>query len=148
MKVFVKTFAVAALTALSSFAMATGRPVSKPKKVSINLSTADFALQHYVTVTTAGGSVGLEQLLTQDFSQNIQASNIKTYGRRVVIESLKKHQGEIMNCKTNIKIVERSSDYMIAKIVLKFNSFSMTDLVTLVYDNGIWQVSKSIHSYQ
>lgn len=148
MKAFVKTFTAAALIALSSFAMANERPVSKPEKVSINLSTADFALQHYVAVTTAGGSAGLEQLFAQDFSQKIQASNMQTYGRRAVIESLKKQQGEIMNCKTNIKIVEKSADYMIAKIVLKFDSFSMTDLVTLVYENSIWQVSKSIHSYQ
>lgn len=148
MKAFVKTFTAAALIALSSFAMATERPVSKPEKVSINLSTADFALQHYVGVTTAGGSVGLEQLFAPDFSQKIQASNMLTYGRRAVIESLKKQKGEIMNCKTNIKIVEKSADYMIAKVVLKFDSFSMTDLVTLVYENDIWQVSKSIHSYQ
>lgn len=148
MKAFVKTFTAVALIALSSFAMATEKPVSNLEKVSVNLSTADFALEHYVAVTTAGGSADLERLFAQDFSQNIQASNMQIYGRGAVIESLKKQQGEIMNCKTNIKIVEKSADYMIAKIVLKFSSFSMTDLVTLVYDNGIWQVSKSVHSYQ
>lgn len=148
MKVFVKSFTAAALIALSSFAIAIERPVLKPEKVSINLSTADFALQHYVAVTTAGGSAGLEQLFSQDFNQKIQASNLHTYGRRAVIESLRKQRGEIMNCKTNIRIVEKSADYMTAKIVLKFDSFSMTDLVTLVYENGIWQVSKSIHSYR
>jgi len=148
MKAFVKTFTAAALIALSSFAMAAEKPVSKPEKVSINLSTADFALQHYVAVTTTGESAGLEQLFSEDFSQKIQASNIQIYGRQALIKSLKKQQGEILNCKTNIRIVEKSADYMIAKIVLKFDSFSMTDLVTLVYENGIWQVSKSIHSYQ
>ncbi|WP_333864801.1 nuclear transport factor 2 family protein [Sphingobacterium sp.] len=148
MKVFVKTFTAAALIALSSCAIAIERPLSKPEKVSINLSTADFALQHYVAVTTAGGSAGLEQLFAQDFNQKIQASILQTYSRRAVIESLRKQRGEIMNCKTNIRIVEKSADYMIAKIVLKFDSFSMTDLVTLVYEDGMWQVSKSIHSYQ
>ncbi|MFE2862400.1 MULTISPECIES: nuclear transport factor 2 family protein [Sphingobacterium] len=149
MKAFVKTVTAAALICLSSVAMAAEKSASKPEKISINLSTADFALQHYVAVTTAGESVGLEQLFAEDFSQRIQASNIQTYyGRQALIKSLKKQQGEILNCKTHIKIVEKSTDYMIAKIVLKFDSFSMTDLVTLVYENGSWQVSKSVHSYQ
>lgn len=148
MKGFVKTFTVAALIALSSVAMAAEKPVSKSEIVPVNLSTAEFALQHYIAVTTAGASFGLEQLFAQDFSQKIHTSTIHTYGRRAVIECLNKQQGEILNCKTHIKIVEKSADYMIAKIVLKFDSFSMTDLVTLVYESGSWQVSKSFHSYQ
>lgn len=73
MKAFVKTVTAAALICLSSVAMAAEKPASKPEKISINLSTADFALQHYVAVTTAGESVGLEQLFAEDFSQRIQA---------------------------------------------------------------------------
>lgn len=148
MKTIVKKFTAAALIAFSSVVMAAEKPVSKPEKVSVNLSTADFALQHYVAVTTAGETVGLAQLFAEDFIQKIQAFKTQTYGRQTLIKSLKKQQGEILNCKTHIKIVEKSADYMIAKIVLKFDGFSMTDLVTLVYENGGWQVSKSVHSYQ
>ncbi|WON95147.1 MULTISPECIES: nuclear transport factor 2 family protein [unclassified Sphingobacterium] len=148
MKTIVKTFTAAALIALSSVVIAAEKPVSKPEKVSVNLSTADFTLQHYVAVTTAGETVGLAQLFAEDFIQKIQAFKTQTYGRQTLIKSLKKQQGEILNCKTHIKIVEKSADYMVAKIVLKFDGFSMTDLVTLVYENGGWQVSKSVHSYQ
>jgi 5-formyltetrahydrofolate cyclo-ligase len=148
MKTLVKTFTAAALIALSSVVIAAEKPVSKPEKISVNLSTADFALQHYVAVTTAGETVGLGQLFAEDFIQKIQAFKTQTYGRQTLIKSLKKQQGEILDCKTHIKIVEKSADYMIAKIVLKFDGFSMTDLVTLVYENGGWQVSKSVHSYQ
>lgn len=148
MKRLVKTLTAAALFAVSTCTIAAEGPGSKSEKVSINLSTADFALDHYVAVTTKGESAGVEQLFAEDFSQKIQASNVSTYGRNAVIKSLKKQKGEILNCKVNIKIVEKSADYMIAKIVLKFNNFSMTDLVTLVYENDSWKVSKSIHSYQ
>ncbi|RKE52704.1 nuclear transport factor 2 family protein [Sphingobacterium detergens] len=148
MKRLVKTLTAAVLFAVSTCTMAAEGPGSKSEKVSINLSTADFALEHYVAVTTMGESVGLEQLFAEDFSQKIQAANVSTYGRSTVIKSLKKQKGEILNCKVNIKIVEKSTDYMIAKIVLKFDNFSMTDLVTLVYENESWKVSKSIHSYQ
>lgn len=148
MKRLVKTLTAAVLFAVSTCTMAAEGPGSKSEKVSINLSTADFALEHYVAVTTKGESVGVEQLFAEDFSQKIQAANVSTYGRSTVIKSLKKQKGEILNCKVNIKIVEKSTDYMIAKIVLKFDNFSMTDLVTLVYENENWKVSKSIHSYQ
>ena len=148
MKALVKTFVAAALIAVSTFAMAAEGPGSKAEKVAVNLSTADFALDHYVAVTTKGESAGVEQLFAEDFSQKIQASNVSTYGRNAVIKSLKKQKGEILNCKVNIKIVEKSADYMIAKIALKFDNFNMNDLVTLVYENGSWKVSESIHSYQ
>ncbi|MDM1294436.1 nuclear transport factor 2 family protein [Sphingobacterium sp. N143] len=143
-----KIFFAAALIAVSTFAMAAEGPGPKSEKVSVNLSTADFALDRYVAVTTGGESAGVEQLFAQDFSQKIQAANVMTYGRNAVIKSLKKQKGEMLNCKTNIKIVEKSADYMIAKIVLKFDHFSLTDLVTLAYEHGSWKVFKSVHSYQ
>ncbi|NPE45304.1 hypothetical protein, partial [Sphingobacterium prati] len=60
MKTLVKTFAAAALIAVSTFAMAAETPVSKTEKANVNLSTADFALDHYVAVTTEGESAGVE----------------------------------------------------------------------------------------
>jgi len=148
MKRLVKTLTAVALLAVSTCVMAAVGPGSKSEKVAVNLSTADFALEHYVAVTTKGESAGVEQLFAEDFSQKIQSSNISTYGRNAVIKSLKKQKGEILNCKVNIKIVEKSADYMIAKIALKFDNFSMTDLVTLVREGNDWKVSKSINSYK
>ncbi|WP_312340639.1 hypothetical protein [Sphingobacterium sp.] len=62
MRTLVKTFAAAALIAVSTFAMAAEGPEAKATKANVNLSTADFALAHYVAVTTEGGSAGVEQL--------------------------------------------------------------------------------------
>ncbi len=146
MKSFVRNCTAIALIALSTFTMAAERWGDKSEKTNINLSTAGLAVDHYLAVTTKGESVGVEQLFTDDFNQKIQANSILTYGRSAVIKSLKNQHGEKLNCKVNIKIVEKSVDYMIAKIAMKFDSFSMTDLVTLVYENGDWKVSRSIHS--
>ncbi|WP_312793415.1 hypothetical protein [Sphingobacterium sp.] len=52
MKALVKTFAAAALIAVSTFAMAAEGPGSKSAKANVNLSTADFSLDHYVELTT------------------------------------------------------------------------------------------------
>jgi len=136
MKTLMKIFTFAALTAVSTFAIAAEGPVTKSESVMVNLSTADLALDYYVAVTTKGESASVEQLFAENFIQKIQSSNVQTYERKALIKSLKKQKGEILNCKVIMKIVEKSTDYMIAKITLKFQHFSMTDLVTLAYEAG------------
>ncbi len=148
MKALVKTFAAAALIAVSTFAMAAEGPEAKTAKANVNLSTADFALDHYVAVTTEGESAGVEQLFAQDFNQKIQASNAQNHSREAVIKSLKKQKGEKLNCAISTDILEESADYMVAKVTLKFENFTKTDLVTLERDGDNWKVSKSINSYK
>ncbi|WP_313532943.1 hypothetical protein [Sphingobacterium athyrii] len=148
MKTLVKTFAVAALIAVSTFAMAADKPVSKTEKVTVNLSTADFALDHYVAVTTEGESAGVDQLFAADFNQKIQSSNAQSHNREAVVKSLKKQKGERLNCVLGTDIIEESADYIVAKVTLKFENFTKTDLVTLVREANVWKVSKSINSYK
>jgi len=146
MKAIVKIFAVAALIAVSTFAMAAEGHGSKSAKV--NLYTADFALEHYVAVTTAGESAGVVQLFTEDFNQKIQASNAQSNSRSAVVKLLKKQKGEKLNCTVSTDILEESADYMVAKVTLKFENFTKTDLVTLERVANDWKVSKSINSYK
>ncbi len=148
MKTLVKTFAAAALIAVSNFTMAVEGPGSKTAKANVNLSTADLALDHYVAVTTVGESAGVEQLFAEDFSQKIQASNAQNHSRNAVVKLLKKQKGEKLNCAINTDILEQSADYMVAKVTLKFENFTKTDLVTLERVGNEWKVSKSINSYK
>ncbi|MGE8430854.1 MAG: hypothetical protein ACN6O7_23475, partial [Sphingobacterium sp.] len=113
MKTLVKTFAAAALIAVSTFAMAAEGPGAKATKTNVNLSTADFALEHYVAVTTEGESAGVEQLFAADFNQKIQATNAQSNSRSEVIKSLKKQKGEKLNCTVSTDIIEESADYMV-----------------------------------
>ena len=148
MKALVKTFAAAALIAISTFAMAAEGPGSKSAKANVNLSTADFALDHYVAITTEGESAGVEQLFAADFNQKIQTSNAQSHSRSAVVKSLKKQKWEKLNCVVSTDILEESADYMVAKVTLKFEDFTKTDLVTLVREGSEWKVSKSINSYK
>ena len=148
MKTLVKTFAAAALIAVSTFAMAAEGPGAKATKTNVNLSTADFALEHYVAVTTEGESAGVEQLFAEDFNQKIQASNAQNHSRNAIVKSLKKQKGEKLNCTVSTEILEESADYMVAKVTLTFENFTKTDLVTLVREGNDWKVSKSINSYK
>ncbi|MNL08398.1 putative lumazine-binding protein [compost metagenome] len=149
MNTLVKTIAAAALIAVSTCTMAAGKPAGYDyKKATVNLSTADLAIDHYVAVMTEGQSAGVEQLFTSDFSQKIHASNDKINSRSSVISFLKKQKGEQLTCKTNTTIVHKSTDYMLAKVTMQFDGFTKTDLVTLVNDGGNWKVSQSINSYK
>ncbi|WP_293955648.1 MULTISPECIES: hypothetical protein [unclassified Sphingobacterium] len=148
MKASVKTFAAAALIAVSTFAMAAEGPGAKATKTNVNLSTADSALDHYVAVTTEGESAGVEQLFAADFIQKIQASNTQSNSRIGVVKLLKKQKGEKLNCAVSTDILEESADYMVAKVTLKFENFTKTDLVTFERAGNDWKVSKSINSYK
>ena len=148
MKALVKTFTAAALIAVSTFAMAAEGPGAKATKTNVNLSTADLALDHYVAVTTEGESAGVEQLFADDFNQKIQASNAQSNSRSEVVKLLKKQKGEKLNCAVSTDIIEESADYMVAKVTLKFENFTKTDLVTLERVGNDWKVSKSINSYK
>jgi hypothetical protein len=148
MNSLVKTFVAAALVAVSTFAMAADKPVSKSEKVNVNLSTADFALEHYVAVTTEGESAGVEQLFAEDFNQKVQSANAQSHSREAVVKSLKKQKGEKLNCEVSTDILEESADYMVAKVTLKFEDFTKTDLVTLVREGNNWKVSSSVNSYK
>ncbi|WP_286766892.1 MULTISPECIES: nuclear transport factor 2 family protein [Sphingobacterium] len=148
MRTLVKTFTAAALIAVSTFAMAAEGPGAKAAKANVNLSTADLALDHYVAVMTEGESAGVEQLFAEDFNQKIQANNAQSNSRSEVVKSLKKQKGEKLNCIVSTDIIEESADYMVAKVTLKFENFTKTDLVTLERVGNDWKVSKSINSYK
>ncbi len=148
MKALVKTFTAAALIAVSTLAMAAEGPGAKATKTNVNLSTADLALDHYVAVTTEGESAGVEQLFADDFNQKIQATNAQSNRRSEVVKLLKKQKGEKLNCTVSTDILEESADYMVAKVTLKFENFTKTDLVTLERVGNDWKVSKSINSYK
>ncbi|GAA4183175.1 nuclear transport factor 2 family protein [Sphingobacterium ginsenosidimutans] len=143
MKTLVKTFAAAALMAVSTFTMAAGNPGK-----TLNLSTADLAIDSYVSVMTEGISGGVEQLFASDFSQKIQGETRRTNTRSEVISFLKKQKGEKLNCSTNTEILEESENYMVARITMKFETFTKTDLVTLVNEAGSWKVASSVNSYK
>ncbi|WP_293884752.1 nuclear transport factor 2 family protein [Sphingobacterium sp. UBA1498] len=128
--------------------MAAEGPGAKTTKANVNLSTADLALDDYVAITTEGESAGVEQLFAEDFNQKIQASNTQSNSRSEVVKSLKKQKGEKLNCTVSTDIIEESADYMVAKVTLKFENFTKTDLVTLEREGNNWKVFKSINSYK
>jgi len=87
-------------------------------------------------------------IIYRNFSQKIHSTNAQAYNREAVVKSLKKQKGEKLNCTVSTYILEESADYMVAKVRLKFEDFTKTDLITLVREGNSWKVSKSINSYK
>lgn len=143
MKTLVKTFAAAALITLSTLAMAAADPGK-----ALNLSTADLAIDSYVSVMTEGTSQGVEKLFASEFNQKIQGKAARTNSRSEVISFLKKQKGEKLNCSTSTEVLEESENYMVARITMKFDDFTKTDLVTLINESGTWKVASSVNSYK
>ncbi|WP_104383890.1 nuclear transport factor 2 family protein [Sphingobacterium sp. HMA12] len=143
MNTLIKTFAAVALITVSTCTMAADNPGK-----GLNLSTADLAIDSYVSVMTEGMSGGVEQLFASDFSQKIQGDNGRTNKRSEVISFLKKQKGEKLNCSTKTEILEESENYMVARITMKFETFTKTDLVTLVNESGSWKIASSVNSYK
>lgn len=52
------------------------------------------------------------------------------------------------NCQTTLQIIDECAHYMIAKVIMKFESFTKIDLITLINEDGNWKVIASIHTYQ
>jgi hypothetical protein len=82
------------------------------------------------------------------FNQKIQATNAQSHSREAVVKFLKKQKGEKLNCTVSTDILEESADYMIAKVTLKFENFTKTDLVTLEREGNSWKVLKLINVYK
>ncbi|WP_426790676.1 hypothetical protein [Sphingobacterium sp. WOUb80] len=61
---------------------------------------------------------------------------------------MKKQKGAKLNCTVSTDIIEESADYMIAKVTLKFENLTKTDLVTVERVGNDCKVSKSMNSYK
>lgn len=102
--------------------MAADKKTSKSEKADVNFSTVDFALEHYVAVTTEGESAGVEQLFAEDFKQKIQTSYSQSHDREAVVKSLKKQKGEKLNCAVSTDILEESVDIWLPKGLLNLET--------------------------
>ncbi|WP_312192449.1 nuclear transport factor 2 family protein [Sphingobacterium sp.] len=142
MKTLVKTFVAVAMITISTCSMASMKPEER------NLITADLAIDEYVGAMTEGQVANLDKLFTADFNQKICGKQDLKHSRLEMIEFLKKQKGIKMNCRTTTQIIEELPDYAIAKVTMQFEDFSKTDLITLVKENGIWKVAKSVNSYK
>ncbi|WP_433901139.1 hypothetical protein [Sphingobacterium puteale] len=61
---------------------------------------------------------------------------------------MKKEKGKRLDCGVNANIIKESIYYMVAKVTMKFENFTKTDLVILTREGDSWKVSSSVNTYK
>jgi hypothetical protein len=111
------------------------------------ITNASDALNHYVETITQGQIAELDELLGVDFKQYIDCDNkTSNFDKKQFMRQMKYGKDYVMNCTSDVSIVEEKKDFVIAKVVLEYPRFTKTDYVTMNYTPEGWKVtSVSVH---
>lgn len=65
-----------------------------------------------------------------------------------LLNTWKKQKGKRLDCRVNANIIKESTYYMVAKVTMKFENFTKTDIETLTREGDSWKVSSSVNVYK
>ncbi len=138
MKTTITTIATAFIMMLSFNSFATANPLK-------NFNTAKI-ITTYLEASTSG-SADLNKYLFADDFQYVNAVDNKTYGKREYTAFLKANKGLKYDCETSYEILDECGKACIAKVSMKFKTFTRVDYVTLSQGADSWKVSKVVTTY-
>ncbi|MFZ4860926.1 hypothetical protein ACL9RF_01940 [Sphingobacterium sp. Mn56C] len=93
------------------------------------------------------GSVDLSKFLfTEDFEYSNTANNSK-HNKSEYCKFLKANKGLVFDCKTSYEILDENSQACMAKAIMKFDTFTRVDYITLTNGKEGWKVSKVVTTY-
>lgn len=115
-----------------------------PNKAEKN---ANDVLVKYIENTTTGQIHDFKELLGDDFKQYIDCDKKPlNYNKKQFMNYLKSSKNVIFNCQTEYSLVEETNDFVIAKVDMKFPTFTKTNFVTLSNTKDGWKISNiSVH---
>src|SRR5690606_23192733 len=100
-------------------------PAPKAKK------TIDYVINKYIEGSSQGKSDDFASLLDNNFKQHVSYNGkTKTYSKKEIVKYMKDTKDLLLNCNTSYSIVESNSDFSIAKVEMKYPTFTKTDYVT------------------
>jgi hypothetical protein len=115
-----------------------------PKKAGVS---ANDVLVKYIENTTQGQNHNFKQLLGDDFKQYIDCDKkLLNFDKKEFLSSLKLSKNVVYNCTTDYSLVEETEDVVIAKVDMKFPTFTRTNYVTLSNTPNGWKITNiSVH---
>jgi hypothetical protein len=113
-----------------------------PTKAGVS---ANDVLIKYIESTTTGQKHDFKTLLGDDFKQYIDCDR-KTlnYNKKQFMNYLKLSQDLVYNCKTEYSFVEEDEDFVIAKVDMKFPTFTKTNYITLSNTKEGWKITNIV----
>lgn len=139
--IFIVFALIGALVALTTNSFARDKKIKNTNPITV--------IDSYIQITTEGNTEGIQHLFSKDFKWT-QSSNAKTktYNKSDLITYLKSNKGLIQNCKTNYNIVEKNDNCVIARIEMKYDTFTKIECITLCNENQEWKINQIIESYK
>lgn len=138
----IRLFTIAAIVTISSlgFAVAKGNDVRVAK--------ATNGVELYIDLLCAGDMESVDYLFDQQLTYEVSNNGkVTKYSRQQLIDHMKQGKGIQQDCRTNYAIVESCGDYALAKVEMKYDSFSRVDYVTLNRYGNEWKVSQVTSTY-
>lgn len=115
-----------------------------PNRVDKNVAEV---LSKYIASVTTGEVHDFKELLSDDFIQHIDCNRKGlNYNKKQFIASLKLLDNFDLNCTTDYSLVEEKDDFVIAKVDMKFPTFTKTNYVTMSETEEGWKITNiSVH---
>lgn len=104
-------------------------------------------LVKFIESSTEGQPHDFRDLLSDDFIQYIDCDKKRfNFDKREFISYLKLVQNAEMNCTTDYSLIEEKEDFVIAKVDMKYPTFTRTNYVTMRNSGEEWKITNiSVH---
>lgn len=110
-----------------------------PKKAGEN---ANDVIIKYIENTTTGQNHSFKELLGDDFKQYIDTEKKPlNYDKKLFMTYLKLYENVVLNCITDYSLIEETEDFVIAKVEMKFPTFTKTNYLTLSDTQDGWKIT-------
>ena len=110
--------------------------------------SANEVLIKYIENTTSGQVHDFKELLGEDFKQYLDCDRKPlNYNKRQLLSYLKSIKNVVYNCQTDYSLVEETQDFVIAKVNMKFPTFTRTNYVTLSNTKNGWKITSIAVKY-
>ncbi|MFD1768669.1 nuclear transport factor 2 family protein [Sphingobacterium suaedae] len=126
------------ITSFSSFAAEKTNPL---KYVASNK-----IIETYLAATTFGSIDFNNFLFTTDFEYT-NSANGDRFNKLQYTDFLKAHKGIRYDCTTSYEILDQTGKACMAKVTMKFNTFTRIDYITLNNTAEGWKVNKVATTY-
>lgn len=110
--------------------------------------SAKEVLVKYIENSTSGEDHDFKELLGEDFKQYIDCDKKRfNYNKKQFLNYMKITKNVIFNCETEYSWLEQAEDFVIAKVDMKFPTFTKTDYITLSNTKEGWKITNITVKY-
>jgi len=122
---------------------------AKTETKSTRLASADNSVNLYIETITNGNVENMNELFASQFLQNTNANGkVTTHNKEQVIGFIKGQKNVKQDCSTTYTLLEKSGDYSIAKVEMKYHDFTKVDYVTLTKEGADCKVNQVVTAYR